>query len=147
MRFLWKRFRLWVQEDMKLDWENIIKSRLLWIAVACVAGLGLLLYLLSSVDSCRFQSKQDKLKSNVNSALQEISNINSQIANLNERKAEVREGIKHDTEALANSIYGREEAKKETNQAIANFERALNTNSNIDRSAEDILRLMKELDK
>lgn len=130
-----------------LDWQNIIRSRVLWIGIACVVGLGVLLYVLSSVDSCRFQSKQDKLKANVNTGLKEIGNINAEIANLNEKKSATVEGIKRDTAELSNSIEGREEAKKETNQALANYEKAINANSNVDRSAEDILRRLEELNK
>lgn len=130
---------------MTLDWGNIFRSRILWVIVAAVVGLGLLAYLLTSVDSCRFQSKQDKLKANVNTAIKEIGNINSQIANLNEKKAEVKEGIKRDTEDLVNSIEGHEAAKKEANQALANYQAAVNSNSNVDRSAEDILKKLEEL--
>lgn len=132
---------------MKLDWQAIFTSRILWITVAAIVGLGVLLYLLTSVDSCRFQSKQDKLKANVNTAIQEIGNINTQIANLNERKAEVKEGIKRDTEDLVKSIDGHEEAKKATNAALANYANAVNSNSNVDRSAEDILKKLEELNK
>lgn len=130
---------------VKLDWHAILTSRVLWIAIACIAALMLFGWLISGVDSCRFESKQDKLKANVNAAVQEIGNINSQIANLNERKAEVKVGIERDTAELVNSVYGHEGAKQATNQALANYNAAVQSNSNVDRSAEDILRKLDEL--
>lgn len=146
MRFLLKRLWLFVRYDaMKLDWQAIFTSRIFWVIVAAIAGLLLLAYLFASVDSCRFQSRQDKLKADVNSAVKEIGNINSQIANLNERKAEVKEGIKRDTEELVQSIEGHEEAKKATNAALANYNAAVNANSNVDRSAQDILDALEKL--
>lgn len=125
--------------------KTVVKSRITWIVAAAVVGLLLLAWLLTSVESCRFQSKQDKLKNEVNAKLQTVEQIKAQEANLKEQKAAVIEGIKRDTAELSNSIYGLEQAKEETNKAIANYEKAVNSNSNVDRSAEDILRKLEEL--
>lgn len=130
---------------VKFDWKVVFTSRVFWLIVVAVVGLALLAYLLTSVDSCRFQSKQDKLKADVNTAIKEIGNINAQVANLNEKKAEVLEGVKRDTAELVESTAIHEEAKKETNAALANYAKAVNANSNVDRSAAEILKKLEEL--
>jgi hypothetical protein len=44
-------------------------------------------------------------------------------------------------------LFGHEDAKKETNQALGNFQKAVNANANIDRTLEDLNKALERLDQ
>lgn len=123
------------------------QKRLIGIVLACMAGLGLFLWIIAYQGSCSFRRGQNKTKEAINANIAEIGNLTNQITNLEIKREGVREGVKGDMQDLQRDIYGREEAKREANQALANYQRAVNANSNIDRTAEDLNRILRELEK
>lgn len=138
---------------MKIDWSAIKESilankvKLIAIALAAVLVFAAILWALDVFDSWSFNRRHTKAKEQVANTAKEIANIQTEIANLETKKAEKVGELKRDTEALTNSLFGLDEAQKETNQAVANFQRAVNSNSNVDRSAEDLRRALEKLDQ
>jgi len=121
--------------------------KIIGVLLAALFVIGIALWGFSALSDWNYSRGLDKKKEAVNQAVQEISNIDAEIDRLNVNKAEKTGELKRDTEALMKEIYGREEVKKETNQAIANFANAVNSNSNVNRSAQDIQKLLEELEK
>ncbi len=119
--------------------------KIIGLALAALFVIGIALWGFSALSDWNYSRGLDKKKEAVNQTVKEISNIDAEIDRLNVNKAEKTGELKRDTEALMKEIYGREELKKETNQAVANYVNAIQNNSNIDRSAEDILRKLEEL--
>jgi biopolymer transport protein ExbB/TolQ len=115
-------------------------------------GLGLLLVLVALFlyqcgDDYLFKSKVQKQKDEIANSVDEIRDISNQIANLQEQKAGKVAEINAATEQLEKDIFGREEVKAEVNQALANFQRAINSNSNVNRTAEDIEKILEKLEE
>lgn len=86
-----------------------------------------------------------KEKQKIDNTIQEIANIKAQQANLAEKEAEKRGELKTDMELLANATFGREEAKKEANQALANYNKAVNANTNVNASLKDLENVLEKL--
>ncbi len=129
-------------------WTQIlVHKRLIGIALACIAGLLLLLYLFAGIDACNFNRGQNTRKEAVNAALEEIKVIESNI-NAEKLKAnQLIEQIKVDTAGHLDSINATDAARLETNKALANLEAARTANRNSNVTAEQLERLLNELDK
>ncbi len=137
---------------MSLTEPNIIDKirphwKLIGIALGLLFVLGLVLWLFATYDSWSFNRGQRKTKDKIVNTAQEIANIQTQIGELEKAKAEKHGELQRDMEQLQRDIYGREEAKQTTNAALANFNRAVASNSNVNRTAEDLERILRELDK
>lgn len=121
-----------------------------WKVTAVGVGLLILIgFVAFTVDRCgksRDQKDTDEKKAAINANVAEIGNITNQITNLEVRREGLKEGVNRDMQDLQKDIYGREEAKREANQALANFQRAIDSNSNVNRSAEDLERVLRNLD-
>jgi len=88
-----------------------------------------------------------KAKDKIANTVANIANINAQVANLQLQDAEQRGELKKDVETLQTQTFGREDAKKETNAALANFNKALASNSNVNATQDDIQKALDKLDK
>lgn len=116
----------------------------------CVGGLIVLGFVLFTFDKCgtwRENRSTKKDKEKIANTVNEIANISNQISNLEIQKAEKQGELKRDVEILANQTFGLEEAKKETNAALSNFNKALQANSNVNATAEDFRRILEKLDQ
>lgn len=112
------------------------------------AGLLLIGAILFGMDKCsdyRFERGLKKEKEKIANTIGEISNIKEQQANLALQEAEKRGELVRDQETLANKVYGQDEAKKEVNAALANYNKALAANSNTNATAKDIEDALKRL--
>lgn len=138
---------------MKFDWESIKtwallhKTKLIIGVLAAVLVFAAILWALDAFDSWSFNRSHTKAKEQVANTAKEIANIQTEITNLETKKAEKTGELKRDMEQLQDDIFGREELKAEANQAIANFQRAVNSNSNVDRSAEDLKKVLERLNQ
>lgn len=104
------------------------------IAGLCVAGLFVFGAVLFGIDRCssfRFASKQDKLKANVNTTIQQIENRNAVMANLKEQQAADIERVRIENEEYQEAQKLTDAAKAETNKAIENMKNAARTNGNV----------------
>jgi chromosome segregation ATPase len=131
---------------------NIIDTLKRYKTVLVVGGLGLLLvgvalFLYDCGEGAWFRSKVEKQKEEIANTAKEIANVSNQITELERKKEGLRVNVNTATEELQRDIFGREEAKEEANKAIANFERSVNANANIDRSIEDMERVLEKLEK
>lgn len=120
-----------------------------WRAILVSAGL---LFVIGAVflfsDRCstfNFNRGLKKEKEKIANTIGEISNIKEQQANLALQEAEKRGELARDQETLANAVYGQDEAKKEVNAALANYNKALAANSNTNATAKDIEDALKRL--
>ncbi len=112
---------------------------------AGVLLLVLILFAADKVSNWRTNRDINKQKQKIANTVTEIGTIKDQISNLEQQKAEKQGELQRDVETLANQTYGLEDAKKETNAALANYNRALQTNSNVNATAEDLQRLVDKL--
>lgn len=115
-------------------------------------GLGLLLilaalFLYQCGDDYIFKSKVQKEKDAIANDLKEIANKSNQITELEKEKAALTANVNTATQELTNSLFGLEDAKKETNQALANLQKAVNSNSNVDRTVEELNKILEKLDE
>jgi small-conductance mechanosensitive channel len=128
-----------------LDAIRPYKTWLIYGALAIVL-IGIALGLYSCGDEYLFKSKLQKDKDAIKTETNQIANITSEIHELEKTKAAAQANVNAATAQLEKDIFGREELKKETNQALANFQKAVNANANIDRTAEDLKRVLDKLD-
>ncbi len=127
-------------------WTQIlVHKRLIGIALACIVGLLLLLYLFAGIDSCNFNRGQNTRKEAVNAALEEIKVIESNI-NAEKLKAnQLIEQIKVDTKEHQVAVNASDAQKANTDAAIKRMEEARNANRNV--NAADLERILNELDR
>jgi biopolymer transport protein ExbB/TolQ len=136
---------------MKLDYASIWQSIKDNKGKLSIVALAILLIVVSigmyQCGSNYFANRKiKKLQENVNSAMVEAANLKQQAANLEVKKVEAQANVNAATKEYQDNVYGREQVKQETNQALANYQKALNTNTNVDRTAEDFEQKLKELD-
>lgn len=116
-----------------------------------ISALGLVLIgvVLFGIDRCgtwKANRSIEKDKQKIANTVAEISNISNQISNLELQKAEKQGELNRDVETLANNVYGRDEAKAETNAALANYQRAVRANVNANATAKQIEEALKKLE-
>lgn len=129
-------------------WESAVKNkRIILIVLGLIALLGLIFFTMKSCQDAGDKSYKDKRIEAINGNLKEIANIESQIQQLEGQKIEKKKQIEEDTKDLANTLAVREDQKAETNQALANFNAAVKANTNVDVSADDLIRRLKELNQ
>lgn len=140
--------------DMTLEQPNLIERVLKWpylkltlTGVGLLAVIGGTLFVIDRCGSYRDRRDIDIKKEAIVNKAQEIANIQTTIANLSEQKAEKQGELKRDVEQLQKDVYGREDTKAETNAALANFNRAVNSNSNANVTAEDLKRILERLNQ
>lgn len=125
----------------------IVKAYRIWFIIS---GLFILLVLVwglfqwgSDVSRDR---KTEKLKANADLAINEVTNLKAQAANIEDKRIEANANVNAAVADYQRETFGREQDKAETNAALANFQKALNANANVDRTAEDLQRKLQELD-
>lgn len=109
--------------------------------------IGVALFLYDCGENAWFKSKVQKQKDEIKAETNKIANISSQIIELEKEKAAATANVNAAAEQLQKDIFGREELKTEANQALANFQRAANSNLNVNRSAEDLEKILERLGK
>lgn len=115
-----------------------------------VGGLLLILLVLFGAQKCgewRTDRGLKKEKEKIANTVAEISNVDSQIDALKEKKAELQGELNRDVEDMQNKVFGLEETKKEVNAAKANYNAALAANANVDVTKEDLLKVLEKLNE
>ena len=116
-------------------------------------GIGLLVLLIvvwgafTGIQNVRRDRKTDKLKANVNQALTEAVNVKQQISNLEQKQIEANANVNATVKEYQQEVFGHEQDKVVTNQALANFNKAMTANSNVSATAEDVLKALDKLDQ
>lgn len=127
--------------------EKLIANKPMMIGIACLAALLVLAWIFAGISDWSFVRGVEKKKREVNAKVEQIANIQTQITELEKEKATTQGELNRDMEELQRNVYGLEEAKAETNAALANFNRAVNSNSNVNATAEDLKRVLEKLEK
>lgn len=127
--------------------EKLIANKPMMIGIACLAALLVLAWIFAGISDWRFERGVGKKKREVNAKVEQIANIQTQITELEKEKATTQGELNRDMEELQKNVYGLEDAKEESNRALANFNRAVNSNSNVNATAEDLKRVVEKLDK
>lgn len=126
--------------------EKLIANKPMMIGIACLAALLVLAWIFASVGDWTFNRGVNKQQAEVNAKVEKIANIQTQISDLEKEKAETQGELNRDMEELQKNVYGLEDAKEESNRALANFNRAVNSNSNVNATAEDLKRMVERLE-
>lgn len=132
---------------LKLDWGNILRSRILWIGLACVVGLLLLWYVITQMQACSSTRAIDKAKVAVNAALANLSNAQANLQADKIEEAKRVEDVKVATNVALEAANATQAARSETNKALANLSNAVNANVPVGTTAEDLNKRLEELDK
>lgn len=137
---------------MKLDysaiWESAMAHKKLWVIVALAAILIIsAMYMTDCGSNWSFNRGVNKQKQVIANNLDQIRAANAQIANLEQQKAAAQANINAAVQDYQKATYGLDNAKTETNQALANLNSAIKSNSNIDRSADDVLKALEKLNQ
>jgi hypothetical protein len=137
---------------MSLESPNFIERLGDWPYWKITAiGVGLLVligFVAFAVDRCGTWSdnrSDRKTKEQIANTAKEIANISNTISNLELQKAEKQGELRRDMEQLQTDLKDREDAKAETNAALANFQKAVSSNSNVNRTAEDLEEVLRRL--
>lgn len=127
----------------------------IWASLTSRTGLiviGLVIVLVGSVlwmtdcgSGYLFNRGVRKDKEAIANNLDKAKEVKANIAADEKVLNEVNVNINADTQELLKQVYGREEIKAQVNQAIANYQEAVRSNANIDRTAEDLKRKIQEL--
>lgn len=132
-------------EPTWLDFIRRHKTKFV-IAGLAVLLIGVALFLYDCGEAAWFKSKVQKQKDAIANDAKEIANVTNQIANLELKREGLRTNVNTSTQELTNSLFGLEDAKKQTNQALANLDKAVNSNSNVDRTVDDLNKVLERLD-
>lgn len=127
--------------------EKLIANKPMMIGIACLAALLVLAWIFASVGDWTFNRGVNKQQAEVNAKVEKIANLQANIAELEREKAKTQGELNRDMEELQRNIYGLDDAKAESNRALANFNTAVNSNSNVNVTAEDLKRVVERLEK
>lgn len=117
------------------------------ILTSCVVGLLLLWYLLTQATSCYSSRQIDKARANVNAALANLANAQSNLAVSKADEARRIEEVKIATNTALEAANATEAAKTTTNAVLANLNAAINANVPLGTSAEDLQKRLDDLDR
>lgn len=128
--------------------DPTIWSKYKWLFIA--GGLIVILLLswwgLHSYDTYRENKKIANMKANVAIALQEVANAQSNVNKDTNNEAAAVQHLKDVTNEYTTAVNATEAQRFVTNQAIANVEKAINANVPVNTNAEDIHRLLDQID-
>lgn len=137
---------------MKFDWESIWQSikdnrKVLLI----IGGLALLLilgwYLLTVGETWYGNRQIDKLKANVNAALQAVNAARQQVNQDKVEENRALEDVKTATNQYVEAVNATNSARAETNRALTNLSSAVNANHPVGVTVDQVQRQLDDLDK
>lgn len=139
---------------MSLDNPNLIERTITAmtphkriIVYVCLGLFALLLFLFltDKLGSKWWDRGVRKEKQKIENTINEIKEIKAQQEALAIQEAEKRGELKKDVETLANATYGREEAKREANNALANYNKIVNSGANVNATLDDLSNVLEKL--
>ncbi len=124
-------------------WAQIlVHRRLIAIVAACLVGLLLLLYLFAGIDSCNFNRGQNTRKEAVNSAIEKIKSIETNINSERALANQLVEQIKVDTKEHQVAVNATDAQRANTNAAIRRMNEERNANRNV--NAAELEKLLED---
>jgi hypothetical protein len=126
-------------------WERAIANKR-WIiyAVLALVLIGTGLFIWQSVDTYIFNRGVKKDKAAIANKINEIANVTANINAMQANRAEKVGELRELTNVYVDASNADAQAKAEANRALSNLATVVNSNSNVNASADD---LQKKLDK
>lgn len=118
-------------------------KRYIGIGAAAVVALGLLLWLVAYQESCSLRNRQEKAKNAVNATVEELKNVNANIAVEKQKEQELLGNLKRDTKDYLDAINATDASREAVNASIERMNQAANSNRNV--NARDVEEAMKGL--
>lgn len=135
----------------KIDWSAIADSAKSnkGKIIICVIALGVILgalFFSDRISSYMTTRKTAKQKANIANGVKQIQQDTAEINKLEGRRDEMRKSVEAETKEFTDNVYGLEDQKAETNKALSNFNTALKSNSNVNATAEDLIRVVDKIE-
>lgn len=124
-------------------WRSFPHKGVVGYCFVALIAIGGFLFLYDRIDAWWTDRGIRKEQEKVANTLKEISNTKLEQERLKLQEEAQRRQLETDIQELANQTYGREEAKKEANQALANYLRDHNSNTNA--TAQDLKDALEKL--
>lgn len=128
-------------------WVGFGYKRYVVYGVLALFLIGGVLYLFEAGGNWNNSRKIDKLKANVNAAVDKLAESQANVAKAKLDEAVQLDRVKKDTEALVVATNATDAAKKETNRALDNLNSAVNANRSVDVTGDNLKRQIKELNE
>lgn len=134
---------------MKINWSGIGESilankvKLIIIALAAVVLVGAVLWIWSSVGEWNFYRGVEGKKANVNAAIDELKQVNANIAVEKKTEQEIIANVKMHTKDYFDAVNVTDSTREAVNAAIERQQKA--ANSNRQANAADVEEAMKGL--
>lgn len=123
----------------------VLHKRLVGIAVSCFAGLVLLWYLFTQVQSCRTDRAIKKDLRAVNAATKEVANAQIVVIQAQANVNAAVEKVKEATNAVVVATQASEAGQRDVNTAVQNLANAVAANRPVDVNAADLERRLNDL--
>lgn len=128
-------------------WEGFGYKRYVVYGLLALFLIGVVLYLFEAGGNWNNSRKIDKLKANVNAAVDKLAESQANVAKAKQDEAVQLDRVKKDTEALVVATNATDAAKQETNRALDNLNSAVNANRSVDVTGDNLKRQIKELNE
>lgn len=136
----------------KIDWSAVGASakthwKLIAIVAAVLVAIGLWFFASDRISDYLADRRAAKVKEAVEAKTVEKQQIELQIQELEKKKARIDGEIIVETEELQKDLVVSEDLKKQADEALANYKKAVETKSDTDRSAQDLIDALKRLEE
>lgn len=136
----------------KINWQGVGES--LWLNKKWIILIGSVLVLLAgwfflwdAASDWWWKRTAAKTKAAIETKVEEKKQIEQQIQNLQLEKARIDGEIIVETEELNKDLVVNEDLKKQADVALENYKKAVETKSDTDRSAQDLIDALKKLEE
>jgi chromosome segregation ATPase len=128
-------------------WESVVAYKTVFIAIGLLVVLALVAAYISYCGSnWSFNRGIRKEKEAIANKTAEIANKTTRIDELKQERDQDVGELKVLTNNLANANVADENARAEVNRAVANLAKAVNANSNVNATVEDVNRKLDQLE-
>ena len=126
---------------------GILKMKPVYIGLALLVALLLGWWALTTYQNHESRKAIDNARANVSIALQKISNAQANMSNDRADEAAHIQEFHDAVNTYTNAVNATNEQKWAVNQAIAGVDKAVNANVPVGTTAEDVHRMLDDLDK
>lgn len=136
----------------KIDWSAIggsIKThwKILAIVGAIVVAFGVWFFAADQISDYLADRRAKKVRESVEQKELEKKDLQVQITELEKKKAQLDGEIIAETEELNKDLEVLPDLKKQADEALANHKKAVETKSDTDRTAQDLIDALKRLEE
>jgi len=125
-------------------WEKIkARKRPIAYAIAGIAALGFVLWLVAYQDACSFRSDIQKRKEAVNSSLNQAKDLETNVNADKSAANQITANVKRDTEDYLSAVNATDSQRAIVNAAVNRMEAAKNADRNV--NAEELEKILENL--